>query len=420
MKNTESNGISWSTAAAIAFILLAGVGGHLKGKADTIADARSGARAVSGLDTAGEEDPVGRKSDSSDALRLDRIHKRLFEIWKSPTSGGYDPEAEARTSHLLEQMSSAEIEGFLRTLPPGSADHAYEMTRSILFAWGMQDAPSALAYLSTCDSTRMTISLVERWVLDQPDAALAWMDGGSLTLVQKRQMRDMRLQSLLGLSNSDPDRAFKELSNMKHEDAADQIWLWSISHAQDPQMRQRLLDYAAASGNPEDLASVRSSIAGSLARADPDAAKEFVRNLKIGDEDAAELDAAVTVGAAYDDPEAAYSDWVQRNPGVMDVPATLQNGFSEWMDDDPDRAIKWLKTLPAGGLRDRLYESSIPALAGSEHFDEAAGIVKTIDSPSLRAEALNALQTRWLLVDSQKAAAWKDGLPAEDQALLRK
>lgn len=420
MTSTEKNGILVSAAAAVAIVLLAGVAGHLKGKADSIADALSDEPLISRFEPNVQGETVGNKSDSSDPLRLEKIHKRLRQIWNSPTIGDGDPEAQAQTSHLLAQMSSAEIEAFLRSMPPGSESHdgTYQMVRCILSGWILRDGPAALAYLDVeyKNNTPATNGILESWVRDQPETVLPWLNYESTTPVQQQRVE----QVLLSLLENDPDRAFKQLSTMKGKDVADQLWLWAIFPGEDPEMRKRLLDFAAATGNPEDLASVRSSIAHRMAGKDPEAAREFVRNLQADSEEQAELEAAITTGVALEERESAYTDWLQRNTGVTEIPATIQYGISDWINDEPEDTIKWLAALPAGTQRDLMYENSIPALAGNGSFDEAAKLVENIDSPSLRADALNALQTRWLLVDPEKAMVWKSGLSAEDEAVLRK
>jgi hypothetical protein len=434
MKISESRITFGFGTAAILFVLLAGLGGNLKGKADASAAREAGDHPTSSPDAAAAEDSERTPSGSQDPRRLEKIRGKLLETWKPPTICVFDPEARAQTSQLLSQMSSAEIDSFLRSLPPGSdrKGATSQMVRCVLFSWVLQDGPPALAYLGNCDSARSnlvrmrTTQMVMSWADYDPDAALAWMGEGTLTPVQKNQVANIHLNSLMVMLDSDPDRAFAELSSMQGKEISDQLRLWGGTNGKSPEMRERLLDYAAGTGNPEDLAVVRTSIAGSMAEVDPDAARAFVGSLQASDEELAALDASVTVATARKNPESAYTDWLQRNSKFTEVPAAIQLGISAWlgqssMGDHDDRgAIKWLDALPAGTQRDALYESSIPALVGFRHFDEAARMAETIDSPSLRASTLNALQTRWLLVDSQRAAVWKEGLPPEDQMVLRK
>jgi hypothetical protein len=434
MKSSESGITFGFGTAAILFVLLAGLGGNLKGKADASAAIEAGDHPESPTDAVEAEDAGKTPSGSQDSRRLEKIRGKLLEIWKSPTTGLFDLEARAETSQLLSRMSSAEIDAFLRSLPPGSdrMGGTSDMVRCVLFSWALRDGPAALAYLGNCDSARSslvrmtTTQVVMSWADYAPDAALAWMSDGTLTPVQQERVANIRLNSLMVMLHSDPDRAFTELSSMPGNEISDQLRLWGQTNGKSPEIRERLLDYAAGTGNPEDLAAVRTSIAGSMAEEDPEKAREFVESLQASGRELAALDATVTVEAARKDPESTYTEWTQKNSNVTEIPAEIQFGISAWLgrssmrDHDDRGAIKWLDALPAGGQRDALYESSIPALVGFRHFDDAARMVETIDSPSLRASALNSLQTRWLMEDPQKAAAWKNGLPAEDQALLRK
>lgn len=433
MKNSEPRITFGAGAVAIFFVILAGVGGNLKGRADALAATGTREHPAHSPDAAGEGGGKAQAA-SHDPQRLEKIHKKLSDILKSPTASSSDPELRAQTMQLLAQMSSPEIEAFLRSLPSGSERMGgnYLMAWCVIRWWGMQDCPAALAYLGTCSSARsnttrmMTTGMIMNWTQDQPDAALAWMSEGSLTPQQKERVSNIRLNSLMVLVESDPDRAFQELSTMTGKDVSGQLTNWGGTNGQNPEIRKRLLDYAAGTGNPEDLAAVRAAIISAMANKDVEAAKEFVLNLQASGEERVALDATLTAATARKNPESAYTDWLERNGKVTEIPATIRYGISAWLgqssmgDHDDGAPIKWLDALPAGDQRDAFYESSIPALAGFRHFDDAARMAGNIDSPTLRASALNALQTRWLLVDSQKAAAWKSALSAEDQALLRK
>ena len=301
------------------------------------------------------------------------------------------------------------------------------MVRSILSAWVLRDGPAALAYLGTSATARsksillFTTQLVRDWIQDQPDAAMAWMNGESITPLQREQIANIRSNSMRTLSESNPDRWFQTLSTLSGKDVSEQFEYPSGVYSKDPELRKRLLDYAAYTGNPEDLIAVRNFVARAMAVNDPEAAREFIQTLQASAKELAALDAAVTAATARKNPESAYTDWLQRNSNVTEIPRAIQSGIGSWFEDnDRGQVTAWLNAIPAGNQRDLIYESSIPAFAGFQHFDEAAKLVENIDTPSIRANALNALQTRWLLANPEKAAAWKSGLSAEDQTMLRK
>lgn len=380
MKNSESR-ITIGAGAAVLFVLLAGVGGNLKGKADALAAAEVREHPAHSPDTA-EAGGGKARAPSQDPRRLEKIHKKLLDIWKSSTATSNDPELRAQTMQLLAQMSSPEIEAFLRSLPSGSERMGVDflMVRRVLRGWVLQDGPAALAYLDTCGSarssmTRMMITdMIMNWVRDQPDAALAWMSEQSLAPLQQARVANIRLNSLMVLVESDPDRAFQELSSMKGKDVSEQLKNWGGTNGRNPELRKRLLDYAAGTGNPGDLPAVRTAIINAIADEDPEAAKEFVRNLQASGRELTALDTALTTATARKNPESAYTDWLQKNSKVTEIPTEIRYGISAWLgrssmgDHDDGEPIKWLDALPAGGQRDILYESTIPALAGFHRF----------------------------------------------------
>lgn len=425
MKSTEPSGKLWLVGAAAVIVLLAGIGGHMKGEVDGTAARRL---RQSSSAVGGPFDTVNFVDKKPGPLDPKRFQKRLWEIWKTAPAGMFDPEARALTWRVLAEMSSPEIDAFLRSLPPGSerSGETSEMLRCIISAWILRDGPAALAYLGTCDSARVSLTRMTTnqaamsWVQDQPDAAFAWMRDGALTPIQKERVANIRLNALMVLLESDPDRAFQELNTMHGKDVSEQLRLWSGLNGKDPDMRKRLLDCAAATGNPEDLVTVRISLASSLAATDPEAAMSFIETLQATGEELSDLEATVTVGKAGKDPEAAYTAWLERNGDATQIPASIRYGIGAWMSKDAGATISWLDALPADGQRDIVYENSVPTLAGLQHFEEAAKFTNAIDSPTLRADAMNALHTRWLLANRSKAEAWERGLSPEDRGLLRK
>lgn len=432
MKETETSGHRSLLLAGVVAVILAAAGGHLIGSARGRSDSRT-KKPSSTFDVATDRSANGaaefRKSGSPNSqTSLEKIHQRLWKIWSETPNINSDPEASAEIDRIVAGMSSLQIETFLNTLPPGSERGAnWQLRQNIVFRWILQDGPAALDYMENNDDVKTSMNQFETtqalrsWTEDQPEAAFAWMSDSSVTPQQKWRAEYLKLEYAITLSETDPDPAFEKLSRMDPDYISKQLGNWSVKHGADEELRKRLLDYAATTGRPEDLAMVRSNILRALVEQDPAAAKEFMDSLNPDDSERRELDLAVTLARARKEPKAAFDDWMENNDTATSIPPAISFGIGAWMwEGNGGAAIQWLDDQPPGEKRDALYGDSIPALAGFGHFDKAAQIAGAIESPDLRASALHALELRWSLVNRDAAEKWKQGLSAEDRMLLGK
>ena len=427
MKNTDISDQRWFLIAGAATVLLAAIGGHLKGNADGRSDARI--RTPSGrydeLTHVTADVHAERSISPTDtsAASMERIRKRLQDIWRKTPYGTFDPEALAETGRLVAKMSSQQIDEFLRSIPPGSERNVnFQMRKAILSCWVLRDGIAAMNYMATCEDSKMnwleTTQTAVEWASDQPDAAFAWMD--SLPPDQKQKLASIKFNSLIDFLNTNPDRAFQELSRMEPNKVTEQLRFWAAQNCTDPEMRQRLLDYAASTGRPEDLAKVRSTLLRALTEKEPATAKEFMDSLKPSASEQLALDLESTLGLAQKEPQTAFGSWIEKNDATAGIPEPIHFGIGAWMWRDSEKAINWLDGQPPGEKRDALYADSIAALAGFEHFDKAALIAAAIESPDLRAAALRSLDLRWSLVNHDAAENWRNSLSPEDRAHLGK
>jgi hypothetical protein len=413
-------------AAAILFAIIAG---RQQGAAAGRDDARTrDSSRLGGM--SGSPDP---NNDSGNSVRTtsstsdEKIHRQLWRLWNDSPDANLDPETQAEITRLVAGMPSQQIEAFLRTLPPGSERGVGgQLRRIIVSCWVLQDGPAAMTFMATApdagtDTNRLdTTQTVMMWTADQPDAAFAWLNSEELPPGLKKLAANIRLNSLMTLMDTQPDRAFQELSSMESKDVSDQLRLWAGTHGSDPDVRQKLLDYAATSGRTDDLAQTRSAILQALAEKDPEAANDFLESLPTKPDERDALAVQLTLGQARKEPKAAFDRWLETADTANGVPQEIQFGIGAWMWRNPDETLQWLDALPPGGKRDSLHADSIPMLAGYDRFDKAAEIATGIASPSLRAEALHALDLRWSLVNQDAAEKWRQGLSSTDRGLLGK
>ncbi|GAA5120244.1 hypothetical protein JIN84_20635 [Luteolibacter yonseiensis] len=423
MKKTDFSRHGRTITIGILVIILSGVGGHLKGLADAKEDNRTrDTRPLASVATPSSEKARG-PSEKDETVSVDKTYQRLWKAWKESPHPDYDPEASSEISRLVSNMSSSQIGEFLKSLAPGAE---WKLRRIILSCWVLQDGSAALAYMGAephaagSRDSMETTSMVMQWATVDPDAALAWVNDENLPPELKKRASTIRLNSLMSLMDTEPDRAMQELPRMEPADVSKQLQLWAGIHGKDPEVRKRLLDYASSTGDSGDIKEVRTILVTVLGEMDPEAARAIIDTPGLDAAERAALELAETVGRAKKDPQATFDEWLRKSDVSNGIPEPIVFAIGSWFWPEPEPAIKWLDGQPAGEKRDALYASSIPALAGFEHFDKAAGIATSIDTPALRATALQALDLRWSLVNHEAAEKWRQNLAPEDRTLLGK
>lgn len=410
----------------IIIVIFSAIGAGLKGTADGRSDARVRSHCVQTDGTSSEWGTREKFSGGDPTISTEKIHQRLWKIWRESPDPGNDPEAYAKIGRLLATMSSAQVEEFLRSLPPGlSHGPDFRLSLLVLQAWVLQDGPAALTYIGTGKDAKININslvtsqLTSLWVGDEPDAAFAWMNDESLPPELKKKAARLRRHSLMNLMDTNQDRAFQELSQMEPEAVSEQLKLWAGTHGTKPEVREKLLEHAARTGTPEATEEILSILMRVLSEKDPAAAQQLIDSRK-ATADPAALELAATVGRASKEPKATFDEWLEKNDVSAGIPEPIMYGIGSWMWNKPEEALKWLEDQPAGEKRDTLYADSIPALAGFEYFGKAAQIAAAIESPDRRASALQALDLRWSLMDHDAVEKWRQNLSPEDRTLLGK
>ncbi|MEO5917175.1 MAG: hypothetical protein ABIS50_23295 [Luteolibacter sp.] len=409
--------------AGVAIVILAGLSGNLKGRAD----AKAAGVSANNSRHRPVLEPERESSAGSSRPGYDAIRKRLNLIWQESPDPTYDFEMLAEMERLLGKMTSAEIAEFLRSIPPGFERRApyFQMGREIVCWWTLKDGPAALAYLGSQPDVEgsmgriLTTQTFMLWAADQPEAALTWLRSGDLTKKQRESSENLLLNATITMVETDPERAFQQLAYLAPDKVADYLGIWAGCVGENPEMRQKLLDRAAATGRPEDLARVRNSMVAKWATMEPDAALAYVDSLQVTDLERQNLDMSLAAATARKDPKAALDTWLERNASATVIPDELNKIVGAWMMPGPDAAAQWLDGLPAGVQRDAIYSGSIRALTGFDQYSKAAELANHIESPEYRAKALQTLDKQWSLSQPDAAVTWKAGLSPEDQAVLQ-
>ncbi len=412
MKILRSNG-SRLAVIGLAAILLAGWGGRSLG--------RSAARSeIASRGPAGQTPPPALRQERRPTPRGSTgtagTTARLHSIWKASADPAFDFELKAETDRLLARMSSDEIAEFLRgmTLESEPQWDLYELRRDIVLDWVGSDGVAALNFLgdSELDQHLATIAFMS-WAADSPDEAFAGLRDSQLSPGLQKRNENLLLNALITVAETDPERAFQEISHLAPEDSIRHLSVWAGCYGHDPAMREKLLARAAAGGRPEDLVNVRSHIMANWGSREPAEALAYLDALELTEIQRQHLEAALAKGKGRTEPHAALDDWRERNASAAELPPAIPETVSTWMLNHPNHATRWLETLPDDSARDLFYESSIRPLIHSGGFQKAAEMADAIRSPELRARAVRTLGKLWSVQSPEDAAAWRAGLSKE-------
>ncbi len=147
----------------------------------------------------------------------------------------------------------------------------------------------------------------------------------------------------------------------------------------------------------------------SWALIDPKAAAEALGGMTLPDRDRLAAQKALAGGWVVADPESALA-WASSLPAGKQRLDTLQLLAAVWAEKDPGAAIRHAETLVAGEEKKRFLDSIVtswPPDRIGEAFDFATGIVNAMDRDHLSLAALES----WSRIDPEKARARIEELP---------
>ena len=195
---------------------------------------------------------------------------------------------------------------------------------------------------------------------------------------------------------------------------------WAALYADDPVMRNRLIDFAKSTSNPKDYAELNAGLLQRWPQEDAMGMMSYLQELQSYLESDAvpaaarpQVDASavgVAIFREYDGP--ALKWWMERYGDSRETPAPMKSAMADWMKKYPDKAMQWFQEQPAGLQRDSLTSSVIPALITMKRFDDAARSIENIQDPVFRQNSAQRLNILWSEQDPAAAKTWRENLPA--------
>ena len=358
--------------------------------------------------------------------------KRLRAIVSASPQLESDWEARAQVDDILAKLSADELASVYAELEIGLDPTSQFLAQKVGVAWARKDPSAALAAAQAKRSPfhgyggSFAGGIFKDWAADEPSAALAWLDSRDLSAEFAEMKAQLRCRALFDLVGRDFDLATSEFLKLdpNKEDGFDSrsvLASWAGVYADDPVMRERLVEFAKSTGRPDDYAQLNSSLLRAWPQADADAMRVYLEGLRdYLNSDAVPVEArpnvdATAVGAAiyreYTGP--ALEWWMGRYSQSSETPQALRGSIAAWVQKYPDQVRQWFDEQPPSPQRDSISTTVVTTLAARGKFQEAAGMLQGINDPKLRQSATERLDFVWTQRAPQAAAAWREGRGGE-------
>ncbi|MEM7147839.1 MAG: hypothetical protein AAF591_22240 [Verrucomicrobiota bacterium] len=324
----------------------------------------------------------------------------------------------AMFAEILASISPDNIEDAVRAMREGNPGRDdFGQMRILTYAWGAMDPEAALAYTQeeitdNRGSTFTTMSVLSGWATEDPQGALAWLQGQEDLDGWELQAYERGIMS--GFAEADPEAAAQYVLSLEDENQQRQ-YMDLITREQ---IQTKGLDEAKLwiTNLPDGEAKIAAydTVASQFARSDLDAAAEWAAGIA-GDPQAVRAIAEVADELAERNPQEGLL-WSLNLPAGDAQSQAIRATFSEWSREDPTGASEYLNTMAASPAKDQAV-ASFATSAAREDGEGGVAWATTIQDPQLREEATVRAAQAWNRQDSQAVAAWlpASGLSAESQ-----
>lgn len=275
----------------------------------------------------------------------------------------------------------------------GDQSELLEMT---LLEWARRNATAA--FTAVAERPMLAMRIFDQWANEALEQAFAWLDSEDLPDGLRDEKEAMRGAALMRIVNRDFNLAMTQFlklpSHPRRSSMVDRERIVKRLAGQcfeDPELRQRLVDFLNQQGAPEDQAALHYSLVSDWPQADDMGLLTHIYELKEHLERASfpqgkgiEVEASA-VGAAiyreYDGP--ALEWWMGRHADTTEVPEALRSAMEVWYEKYPEKVSSWFEGQADSPQRDSLLYGLIPTIAVSDS-SEAERMMSQITDPQLR------------------------------------
>lgn len=363
----------------------------------------------------------------AEPVRTDQLTtaaKRLKALSRSSPDLRWDWEALREVDRILAQLSASELASLYDQIEISRGYYEETLASKVGGYWAAKDPDAAIRAAlakSPGNGELLAIQAFKEWSADQPGAALAWLKSAELPDKLDENFRHHVLGSLIERDFSLASSAYLQV---KGEEVGKIIQSWGRAYSDDPEMRDKLIDFSKGTGRPEDYANLNTGLMSSWPQDDALGMLNYIRGLKdylesnaVPAEARPVTDAAAVTAAMereYTGP--ALEWWMERYAESPTTPASLQGAVKRWTYKAPDAAIQWLAQQPESLQRDSLNASVTSPLVNTGHYAEAAQSIANIRDPGIQQQAIESLDYIWTRKDPESAAAWRATLSAATPA----
>jgi hypothetical protein len=363
-----------------------------------------------------------RKQEAAREGLAARTFKRLSALIKESPNLRMDFEAQGQMDDLIAKLNGAELmelykmvdqrqENF-QMLTPKLDSALMAKDPDAAFQWLLQRAPGSENWqLGRAFAT---------WAQDHAEAAFAWLNSAEMSEAPANLREDLRVMAMSGLIERDFERTTAEYLKWQRPAGEDYGRLspmdnWGRMYADDPLMRERLLEFAKATGDPKDHAELNHSLLKGWPQEDAVGMMNYLYELKDYQESGAipadkrlETDGTAVAAAIYREyDQAALMWWMQQHSDSRETPGPMREAMAAWLNKYPGKVRAWYDEQPPSVQRDALVSSFIPTLIQQKKFAEAAQWIDGMQDAEIRQGASERLGLLWSEQDATAAAAWK-------------
>jgi DNA-directed RNA polymerase subunit F len=265
---------------------------------------------------------------------------------------------------------------------------------------------------------RMDVDLIgksiQNWAKDDPDSALKWLkeNEGKLTVDAKDQAKEALLK---GMASRDPVAAFRMLGKLGMEDANGRGIDRIVYECKTPELRMAAVtgirEYAATLPDEKKREGIQNEAVSWLAyRAaveDFDSGSKWIAaaNFTEGELKRFALNLGNNMSNVKEADAAKWVQWASETLPVGDVDKAVRNMVSTWARADYRAAADWIKATPDGPAKNNSTRAYAEAVSQYEP-DSAVDWAATLPAGKERDATFKTIHKNLLKKDAEGAAAF--------------
>ena len=349
----------------------------------------------------------------------------IEELRKSPMAM-MDFEALFNIWDMVQYLDGYEMASLMAELDEmGGGQEMMSVRMMLLNRWAAKDGPAAMESVFEGEKGPMQMiggmGAMMGWMRNDPEQAYAWfqengdrLNGGAMGL-GKEQFEAMYFASK---AKTDFNGTMAKLDSMENKTQKAVIQQLAQSAAVDEERRTELLDYLKGKEDDSLLKDARRTIVQQMAWQDPKAALSFIESENLESSDKDELVVSATTMWSASDPAGAVEYLSADLKGTENAGDEIANSFGAWVKQDEAEAAEWLAAQPDEFKTDAVFRDSGNQLMYGKEYERSAEWFGQILDEDQRQGNYTNLYTQWGADDQEAADAWKESLPAEDQAFF--